>query len=36
MPTAPITASANIGSITVTGYGVKEKGVWMIVGGEPD
>lgn len=29
----PITASASLGSITVTGHGVKEKGVWMIAGG---
>jgi hypothetical protein len=30
----PITASSSAGSIKVTGYGAKEDGVWMLVGGE--
>lgn len=31
----PITANSSMGSITVTIFGAKENGVWMLTGGEP-
>jgi hypothetical protein len=32
--TGPITVRSNAGSLTITGHGAKENGLWMLTGGE--